>query len=1175
MEEDGKENAPEAEGAQAEEFTQDLSDFQKEDGKEHTRKKDIVQDEEYLKAEEGNKESEKPKEFRHDKVKNVDSKELKKVLKEKDGEKDAQEVEGAKEEDVTQEMTTFKKGDDKEHMSEKDLIQEEEDLTVDSAHEMKKGQQEEDVNNKDHRVEDSDSWSDTVDDVSLDREDKFFTESVPAPPSFFFIPQTAWETLRKKQKNDHFKGLQWTNVISSGIRTVHPYCSFAFTGHRVQIQGSTRYAPVFKCSGYCMFTDCPVEVEVVVHSEKTLKAHVSFRGDMSVHNKRELQRRPVRADAQKEVSQQLQTTLPRALYLQKMENLRESVVESGCRDEAPSPGVLKSISWRQRMKDRKHKNETLSLQMMVNEKRDEPDEVIQKVILHPKGVMLWSKKSIDIFHQRCKYDIVYLDATGSIVKKSEHSTGPFYIYELVVRNPNKGSSPFPAATYVTCDHTTSSIVYFLSAFQTDHAKQYGHKNIRPLMIICDGSMVLMHAISLVFCQTNLNALLQRYYRILTGKGTAEDFDVPVLHRCLSHIMKNAKSLCKKHAPKNYKLAMHIFGLLTTASTIAEFDEMLLSCTVIFSSPCSSENVEKHFNNIQALLTTIGDSVVDDNSIVPEHLEDTISQTPFHRHFMEVIGTAPLNKKGDPNVYYTETFISSLAAYFLPHAALWTSMMLGDLGRHGEGPPYQLFSKTFSKISKKKTQNFTQDNKTQGIMEKSQWDLKKIRFRGRRLNRLDDFIMIYKDTHTALLREFNDAERITKRKEHRILKEKWRQRKQSRRGVYVTSINKPFHFKKAVVTQTHFGYFSKTTFFKDISSFLVVFPKIKQVSTARGTTSTPSIDRQTPSVSAQEPKTESQDKDALGVSTAPGTTGTPSPDRQTPSVSAQEPKTESQDKKALKKGRKPLKAKRQKSYGPLWRHHSPEEVIQARKLVKEVVIKERQMLSILHPQTWLSSDEVDAACFHISQQFPHIDGFQSNLLYQCLHQGGVVGTPQKPFVQVLNINDNHWITASNLFCGPNEVCVYDSLNTNITKQTDQKLSWLIRPQAPQFKIKKPAVQMQQSSSSCGFFALAFATVLCDGVKPEECQFQERNMRRTLYRALKNKKAPVFTYQPIQAKPERATVQVDVHCICRTSHNQEVMVQCSNCNNWYHPNCVSVPHKALDTTAEEWNCEICTN
>lgn len=66
--------------------------------------------------------------------------------------------------------------------------------------------------------------------------------------------------------------------------------------------------------------------------------------------------------------------------------------------------------------------------------------------------------------------------------------------------------------------------------------------------------------------------------------------------------------------------MHVFGLLTSASSIAELDEMLLSCTVIFSSPCSSDNVEKHFNNIQTMLTNIGDSTVDDSSIVPEDLE---------------------------------------------------------------------------------------------------------------------------------------------------------------------------------------------------------------------------------------------------------------------------------------------------------------------------------------------------------------------------------------------------------------------------------------------------------------------------------------------------------------------------------------------------------------------------
>lgn len=54
--------------------------------------------------------------------------------------------------------------------------------------------------------------------------------------------------------------------------------------------------------------------------------------------------------------------------------------------------------------------------------------------------------------------------------------------------------------------------------------------------------------------------------------------------------------------------------------MAELDEMLLSCTVLFSSPGISENVEKHFRNIQAMPTAIGDLHDIDSSIVAEDFE---------------------------------------------------------------------------------------------------------------------------------------------------------------------------------------------------------------------------------------------------------------------------------------------------------------------------------------------------------------------------------------------------------------------------------------------------------------------------------------------------------------------------------------------------------------------------
>lgn len=78
--------------------------------------------------------------------------------------------------------------------------------------------------------------------------------------------------------------------------------------------------------------------------------------------------------------------------------------------------------------------------------------------------------------------------------------------------------------------------------------------------------------------------------------------------------------------------------------------------------------------------------------------------------------------------------------------------------------------------------------------------------------------------------------------------------------------------------------------------------------------------------------------------------------------------------------------RQESHGPLWINHLPKEVTQATNTLLRQVVISREQMSILHPQTWLSSDEVDAACFYIALTFPNIARFQSCPYHQTLHQG---------------------------------------------------------------------------------------------------------------------------------------------------------------------------------------------
>ncbi|XP_039456745.1 uncharacterized protein LOC120433856 [Oreochromis aureus] len=365
--------------------------------------------------------------------------------------------------------------------------------------------------------------------------ERFFTSGLPQQKTFFFINENEWKELRQHQSGRLFKGLQWTNIIASGIRTLNPYCSFGFRRHSVKKLSSRSKAPVFRCMGYCRFQDCPVTVDVVVYDEETLKAEVVFKGGEVCHNNKELKRQPVCAQSRQSTGELLKNKLPRSLYLESLQKVPQKLIQPGNRDDAPTKEVLKNIAWSERKASRADPNELMSLQKIIQQYQDTEKDVLQKILMHPKGIMLWSKKTLSVFHQRCKEDIVYFDATGSIIRKESAGRPPYYVYELVVRNPSKGASPLPVATYVTCDHTTASVTYFLQAFQTDLVRAFGNWAYnRPVMFMCDGSLVLLRSISMTFCRTSLEDLLQKYYVLLTGQHSAQQFNIPILHRCLSH-----------------------------------------------------------------------------------------------------------------------------------------------------------------------------------------------------------------------------------------------------------------------------------------------------------------------------------------------------------------------------------------------------------------------------------------------------------------------------------------------------------------------------------------------------------------------------------------------------------------------------------------------------------------
>ena len=114
--------------------------------------------------------------------------------------------------------------------------------------------------------------------------------------------------------------------------------------------------------------------------------------------------------------------------------------------------------------------------------------------------------------------------------------------------------------------------------------------------------------------------------------------------------------------------------------------------------------------------------------------------------------------------------------------------------------------------------------------------------------------------------------------------------------------------------------------------------------------------------------------------------------------------------------------------------------------------------------------------------PAVDGLQSTYLFEpsgCLF----IGTPNDPFVQILNLAGNHWICVSNVGCLAGHVNVFDSMYSGrTTKVLKQQIVWLLYSSDESITLVWPNIKQQTGSSDCGLFAIANSPAICCGVDP---------------------------------------------------------------------------------------------
>ena len=150
--------------------------------------------------------------------------------------------------------------------------------------------------------------------------------------------------------------------------------------------------------------------------------------------------------------------------------------------------------------------------------------------------------------------------------------------------------------------------------------------------------------------------------------------------------------------------------------------------------------------------------------------------------------------------------------------------------------------------------------------------------------------------------------------------------------------------------------------------------------------------------------------------------------------------------------------------------------------------------ISSPNGWLDCVIIHEAHILLKKISTSIQGFQRPTLGP-VHQFDIM---TRPFIQIVNINNNHWVCFSSINSPPGYVDVYDSLSTPLTQELLQLASDLT---GPAFKgVRFIPVQQQKNASDCGVFSIAYATSLVYGLNPMNVTYNISQMRPHLLHCL---------------------------------------------------------------------------
>ena len=193
--------------------------------------------------------------------------------------------------------------------------------------------------------------------------------------------------------------------------------------------------------------------------------------------------------------------------------------------------------------------------------------------------------------------------------------------------------------------------------------------------------------------------------------------------------------------------------------------------------------------------------------------------------------------------------------------------------------------------------------------------------------------------------------------------------------------------------------------------------------------------------------------------------------------------------------------------------------------------------ILSSGQWLTDKHVRAALMCLAKQFPSINGLQDTLL---LYEFQQYNSTTENMIQIINVNQNHWVCLSTINASAGVIDVFDSMPS--LSRTSMSLQYqaaaILKTAEKEFTLRFIDVQRQNGTDDCALFALAFAVALCNGRDPHSSRFMQPLMRSHLEACLENENLSEFpsSYRRPKKNHILATSSIQVYCTCHLPWNK---------------------------------------